>query len=67
MSDWKLTGTMYSSEDNSKAAVVIERCEEDSMKVTVSVMESGTTCTCKVYLDDLEQIIRALNTNDTIF
>lgn len=67
MSDWKLTGTMYSSEDNSKAAVIIERCEEDSMKVTVSVMEHGTTCTCKVYLDDLEQIIRALNTNDTIF
>jgi hypothetical protein len=58
---------MYSSEDNSKAAVVIERCEEDSNKVTVSVMEYGTTCTCKVYLDDLEQIIRALNTNDPIF
>lgn len=67
MSDWKLTGTMYSSEDNSKAAVVIERCEEDNMKVTVSVMEYGTTCTCKVYLDDLEQIIRALNTNNTVF
>ncbi len=67
MSDWKLTGTMYSSEENGKAAVIIERCEEDSSKVTVSVIELGTTCTCKVYLDDLEQIIRALNTNDPIF